>query len=407
MLLLSNPVRAYAWGRPDGFSTLLGTEPSGGPEAELWVGTHPGAPSVVVAGDPLAVGRTLAEVIAEDPSRWLGPELAAKGWTALPYLLKVLAVGAPLSLQAHPTAEQAEAGFAREEAAGVPLDHPARTYRDRGAKPEALVALDDTWALCGFRPAGEAVALVDALGVDGLAPVLERLRGPDPLHRALEWLLRLDRDRSRSLADEVGAAVAPDPAAWLDADDPGGESTARAWVARVSAAFPADALAIAPLLCQVIHLVRGEAVHLPAGNLHAYLSGAGVEIMAASDNVLRGGLTPKHVDVEELLAILRFEPGVPAGPAAVALGDGIVGYDAHEAAFALAEVTSGDAVRTLVPGGPSLLLATGGDVDVAGADGGVELGAGAAAFVGPDDGELTVSGPGTLWWAMPGDALAR
>ena len=176
MLLLSNRVRDYAWGPVDGFARLLGTTPTGGPEAELWVGSHPAAPSTVVAGAGSLDGSTLDALIASDPVRWLGPELASKGYDALPFLLKVLAIGAPLSLQAHPSAEQAEAGYAREDLAGLALHDPRRTYRDRGAKPEALVALCETWALCGFRPADEAAALVDALGIDDLEPLVALLR---------------------------------------------------------------------------------------------------------------------------------------------------------------------------------------------------------------------------------------
>ncbi|MCB0977253.1 MAG: mannose-6-phosphate isomerase, class I [Acidimicrobiales bacterium] len=410
MLLLANEVRDYAWGRVDGLADLLGLAPSGGPEAELWVGTHPGAPSIVVDGDPAAVGRSLADLVAEEPVRWLGRDLAAKGFDALPFLLKVLAVGAPLSLQAHPDAEQAEAGFAREEAAGVPLDDPQRTYRDRGAKPEALVALSDTWALCGFRRPEDAVALIDSLGLEGLSPLTELLSGPDGLHRGFEWLLRLDPDRSGELARAVEAVVAPDPEADLDPADPSGPETARAWVARVSAAFPGDALAVAPLLLQVVHLRRGDSVHLPAGNLHAYLAGAGVEVMAASDNVLRGGLTPKHVDVDELLAVLKFEPGVPPAPTVVVSGPGLSCYDAAESAFGLVRVApteTADGVVQITPFGPSLLLATDGEVDIAGAAAGVTLADGLAAFVGPGDGALEVSGAGTLWWATTGDALPR
>ena len=404
MLLLANPVRDYAWGPVDGLASLLGTAPTGRPEAELWVGSHPAAPSTVVDGPDGIAGRTLAEVVADDPVRWLGPELAAKGFDALPFLLKVLAVGAPLSLQAHPSAEQAEAGFAREDRAGLALDHPRRTYRDRGAKPEALVALCETWALCGFRPASEAAELVDRLDLAGLAPVVDLLRGPDPLRRSFAWLLSRG-DESPGLASELAAVVAPDAAAPLDATDPGGEVTARSWVARVQAAFPDDVLAVAPLVLQVVRLDRGDAVHLPAGNLHAYLEGAGVEIMSASDNVLRGGLTPKHVDVDELLAILRFEPGLPPEPEVTGLPDGVVRFDAHEAAFGLVSVTPGEGVTTVAPSGPSLFLATDGPIDLAGGTGGVALGEGIAAFAAPGEGPFEVSGPGTLWWATTGDGL--
>ncbi|WP_421120145.1 mannose-6-phosphate isomerase, class I [Aquihabitans daechungensis] len=303
MLLLRNPIQPYAWGPVDGLEPLVGTEPTGDHEAELWVGTHPRGPSTVVGGEH--DGRSLAEVIAQDPARWLGSDLAGAGHTALPFLLKVLAIGQPLSLQAHPSAEQAAEGFAREEAAGIPIDATERNYRDPSPKPEALVALTPTWALCGFRPSIEAANLLAGLGVDAFDPLVEALAsgGDDGLRTVLGWLLRLDRSSRSSIADAVAASV--ERLKGDDREDP------RIWVRRLVQAFPGDPTAVAPLLLNVVRLEPGEAVHLPAGNLHAYLDGAGVEIMAASDNVLRGGLTPKHVDVDELLSVLRFEPGSP------------------------------------------------------------------------------------------------
>src|SRR4051812_45634180 len=167
MLLLDNPIKDYAWGAVDGMASLVGRPPTGGPEAELWIGAHPVAPSRL-ADDP---SRTLADAIAADPVTLLGRSLAERTDGTLPFLLKVLAIGAPLSIQAHPSAEQAREGFAREEAAGVPVDAPERTYRDASAKPEQLVALVDTWALLGFRRPHEAAALVDGLGLDELRPL--------------------------------------------------------------------------------------------------------------------------------------------------------------------------------------------------------------------------------------------
>lgn len=400
MLLLHDPVQTYAWGAADGLARVVGSEPSGGPEAELWVGTHPAAPSVV-ADDP--EGRTLAEVIAADPVRWLGRDLADAGHTALPFLLKVLAIGAPLSLQAHPSAEQAADGFAREEAEGLALDHPERTYRDDGAKPEALVAIDPTWALCGFREPVEAANLLAGLGVEAFDPLLGVLagNGPDALRTVLAWLLGLDPGSRAAVAEAVVESVRRHRS-----DDP---ADPRTWVRRLAAAFPGDPTAVAPLLLRLVHLEPGEAVHLPAGNLHAYLSGVGVEIMAASDNVLRGGLTPKHVDVDELLRVLRFEPGVPPAPARTEVGPGLAAYDAGETAFALAVVdpSSAGGPITIEPTAPSLLLATGGPVDVAGADGGVTVDGGDAAFVPPGGGPITVTGSGRLWWGTTGTGLPR
>src|SRR3954469_9726141 len=189
MFLLRNPIQPYAWGPVDGIARLVGSEPTGDHEAELWIGNHPRGPSAIAAGEH--EGRTLADVIAEDPARYLGEELAAQGYTALPFLLKVLAIGAPLSLQAHPSAEQAKEGYEREEAAGVPKDSPERLYADPYPKPEMLVALEPTDVLSGFRPAEEAAALVADLHQDALAPLVERLGrgGSDGLRAAMQWLL--------------------------------------------------------------------------------------------------------------------------------------------------------------------------------------------------------------------------
>ncbi len=396
MLLLHNPVKDYAWGPVDGIADLVGTEPTGGHEAELWVGTHPSAPSVVV-GDP--DGRTLADVIAADPMRSLGPELSGDGHTALPFLLKVLAIGAPLSLQAHPTRAQAEAGFAKEEAAGLASDAPSRIYRDRSPKPEAMVALTDTWALCGFREPQRAAELVALLAVPALEPLHATLAGGGDaaMRTALAWLLGLPGDDRHTIATAVGAAARH--------ADPGDRGDPIGWVRSLTEQHESDPTCLAPLLMELVHLAPGEAVHLPAGNLHAYLSGAGVEIMAASDNVLRGGLTPKHVAASELLAILSFEPGVPPGPVRTDGGDGITTYDAGEEAFALTLVEPGGGRVDIEPAAPSLLLATGGAVDVAGAGGDHVLDHGAALFVAPGSGPLTVAGGGRLWWATVGNGL--
>lgn len=391
MLLLDNPVQPYPWGPVDGLVPLVGSEPTGDHEAELWVGTHPGAPSHVI-GDP--AGRTLAAIIDADPERWLGEQLAAAGARALPFLLKILAVGSPLSLQAHPSALQAAAGFAREEALGLALDDPTRTYRDPNPKPEALVALTETWALCGFRAPDQAADLVAALDRPELGPLVGYLRGADPLSEALAWLLHLTGTERASVAAAV-ACGAPglDPAR--------SETWGPAWTGRLAADHPGDPAAIAPLLLEVVRLAPGDAVHLPAGNLHAYLTGAGVEIMAASDNVLRGGLTTKHVDIDELLHVVRFEPGTPPGPVRTTAGR-TTRYEMGERAFALADIAPGEEPEPWQAEGPALLLATGGPVDVAGVEHGVTIDHGGAAFLAAGEGPVAVSGPGHLWCATAG-----
>lgn len=398
MLALRTVVQPYAWGRVDGMAPHLGTPPTGRPEAELWVGTHPGAPSIV-DGDE----RTLASVIASDPSRHLGPELAAKGLTALPFLLKVLAIGSPLSLQAHPSAEQAEEGFAREEAAGIAPDDPRRTYRDPSPKPEALVALVDTWALCGFRTPETARRLTTSLDLPTLDPLLERLDDAADLRDAFAWLLRLEGDDRSKLIGQLADRLPPDPDAAVDSADPSGAASTRAWIARLQAAFPGDPTVLVPLLVDIVRIPAGASVHLPAGNLHAYLDGAGIEIMAASDNVLRGGLTPKHIDVDELLTIIRFEPGHPDPPMEHRIAGGIV-FDCGEDAFLLAALDPA-AEPVLSPDAPSLLLATGGPVRLEQRGSTVELDAGRAAFVAPGEPPITVTGSGRLWWATTGAGI--
>lgn len=398
MLLLRNQIQPYAWGRLDGMSDLVGTEPSGGPEAELWVGTHPSAPSIVV-GDP--EGQTLAEVIASDPARWLGPVLAGRGWTSLPFLLKVLSIGEPLSLQAHPSAAQARDGYDRENEAGIPLDAPQRTYRDPSAKPESLVALRETWALCGFRTAVESRELVAGLGLGDLSPLIDALDLPDQptaLEGALSWILGVAGPKRSALS--AAAVAAAERMASGGAGDP------YRWVVNLGHQHPGDLGCLAPLLVDLVRLAPGDAVHLPAGNLHAYLSGAGVEIMAASDNVLRGGLTPKHVDVDELLSVLRFVPGVPAAPAVRTAGR-CTTYDAGEEAFALAVVAPGEEPLRVEPKGPALALAVGGPVTLEAGDAVLEVAHGRAAFLPPSAVGVEISGPGHLWWATTGVGLPR
>jgi len=403
MLLLRNPIQPYDWGEVDGLARLVGCERTGDHQAELWVGTHDRGPSVVASGPD--EGRSLADVVAERPERMLGRERAAQGRTGLPFLLKILAIAKPLSLQAHPSTEQAEAGFDREEAAGIAIDARERNYRDRSAKPEAIVALVDTWVLCGFREPSAAADLIAALDVEALAPLVDALRagGPAGLRQAVEWLLCL-QGRER---DDFGRAVA---LAVADKEGPDGLAEDRSdpmwWVARLAGGHRGDPACVAPLLLQLVKLAPGDAVYLPAGNLHGYLQGAGIEIMGASDNVLRGGLTSKHVDAQELLGVLRFDTGVPR-PRRVELTDAITTYDAGEDSFALVRVDPTDDPVTIDPSGPSLLLAVDGAVDVAGPDHGVSIDHGDAAFVAPGEGPLTVTGPGQLWWATVGDALAR
>lgn len=329
MYELENVLRPYAWGSTTAIAGLLGRAASGGPEAELWIGAHPDSPSVALS--PAGTGRTgahaaaaehpgrraLDALIAEDPEHHLGSDSVAEFGPRLPFLLKVLAADSPLSLQVHPTLEQAREGFAREEAAGVDRAAADRNYKDDNHKPEMIFALTPFEALCGFRPAAEAKAVFELIAADfelaglelpGLVPLLlADLSHPEEhtaLRSAFERLIAGGADVSDAASVIVAALVSGAPTAPFQAE--------LSTVVNLQAQYPGDPGVLISLLLNRISLAPGEAVYLPAGNVHAYLHGLGIEVMASSDNVLRGGLTPKFVDVPELLRTIAFESaGVP------------------------------------------------------------------------------------------------
>lgn len=347
ILPLRNPIRDYAWGSRTALAEFEGRPPSGGPEAELWIGAHPSAPSRVVteAGE-----MPLDRFIAADPERVLGPGVVARFGPTLPFLMKVLAAEAPLSLQAHPDAAQAREGFARENAEGLAADAPERCYRDPNAKLELICALGEFEALCGFRRVPEIRADLEALEAPALEAGLAALRG-QPGQTGLAALFRtvmeLDAEAHRRLVDEVVERVAAAAAA----SDP-----RLSWVVRLAELYPGDVGVLAPLLLNHVVLSPGEALFLDAGRLHAYLGGTGVELMGNSDNVLRGGLTPKHVDVPELLGALVFEAG---GAETLRAGaDGGYATPAREFALRVLEVSPASPRRLPPARGVLILLCT-------------------------------------------------
>ncbi|WP_194409100.1 mannose-6-phosphate isomerase, class I [Microbacterium cremeum] len=380
LIPLANDPRDYAWGSTSLIADLVGRAPSGRPEAEVWFGDHPGDPSETPDG------RTL--------DHWIADEGPSAGIDApLPYLLKLLAAASALSIQAHPSKAQAEAGFAREEAAGIPRDASSRTYRDDNHKPELIVALSDTFrALAGVRDLDATRRLVAALG-DGAAPLGEQLAATDASPSGIiGWLLA---DGAGAAREVIAAAVAADVPEFADE---------LALARRLDQDFPGDPGIVVALLMNLVTLRRGEGLFVPAGVLHAYLEGLGVEIMAASDNVLRGGLTPKHVDATELVAVLDDTTGVPPVLLPVALGGGVRRYDVPVADFSLLAVTPGAGTASLPITGPAIALATSGSVTLTGgaAAGSVTLAPGQAALVTPDEKTLGVSGEGELFVALPG-----
>ncbi|WP_295623815.1 mannose-6-phosphate isomerase, class I [uncultured Corynebacterium sp.] len=290
-------VQSYPWGSRTLIADLTGeASPSARPQAEAWFGAHPLSPSLVD-------GRPLTDVIADDPAAALGPARDVADGT-LPFLLKILAAAEPLSLQAHPTLEQARAGFAAENERDIAVTAPHRNYRDDNHKPELIVALTRFRALAGFRPVAETKELFRELAIPELDHYTVLLDAESPAEglRALftTWLT-LPTRVLQELVDVVRTAC--------DAHDGGGwVGEVAATTAEIAERYPGDPGVLASMLLNRITLEPGEAIYLGAGQLHAYLSGMGVEIMANSDNVLRGGLTSKHVDVVELLRVLDFAP---------------------------------------------------------------------------------------------------
>jgi mannose-6-phosphate isomerase len=421
---ITNTPRDYAWGSETAIPRLLGTEETGEPQAELWLGAHPGSPARIL--DPsLTGGHTDLELwIASDPTRIVG----RRG--TLPYLLKILAAAAPLSLQAHPTLERAREGFERENAAGVPLDDPKRNYKDALHKPELVVALSERYeALCGFRPLVEVRQIVDLLVMIDGSQTAPRWELYGPIVHLLEdspTAFESDADILRSVvsyllsgAEEVPALVGhlvrtaekalhPAHAHLTDPYTPSLET-----VVRLNEEYPGDPGIVISLLLNRVTLAKGQALYLPAGNIHAYLSGLGVELMSASDNVLRGGLTPKHVDVAELLEVLDFDALpvpylVPTQPV-----PGLSLFTPGVPDFVLAQVEVGIdrpfAAPTVgfTPLGAAIGICIAGAVTVTGASGTQRVSRGEAFFATPDEGALAFGGSGTVFVAAPGAPAAE
>ncbi|MGA8113730.1 MAG: mannose-6-phosphate isomerase, class I [Actinocatenispora sp.] len=387
---LHGSIQPYAWGSRTAIAAIQGRSvPSASPEAELWLGAHPAAPSTV---DRDGASVSLAELVADDPDGTLGP---AARFGRLPFLLKVLAADEPLSLQAHPDAGQARHGFGSEEAAHVPLGVPSRNYADPYHKPEMICALTDFDCLCGFRDPAESAELLASLAVPALEKVVSALRGPDGLRAAVTTLLELSGDSRDGI---VAEAVAAAGARAVTSDDP-----AYRLLPDLGARYPGDPGVLVAVLLNHVRLRPGQALYAPAGYLHAYLRGVGVEIMAASDNVLRGGLTRKHVDVPELLRVLRFESGPPPVSDPVPEAPGLDAWPplpgVTEFTLRRARVGGPYPRVTLSGAGPRVLLCLSGRVVATDASGELSLGAGQAAFVPASLPNVRLAGYGEVYQA--------
>ena len=289
----------YAWGDTTSIPAMVGQEPDGRPWAEWWMGTHPLAPSTLQDGSPL-------QSVAGE----------------LPYLLKLMAAAQPLSLQTHPDRITAAAGFEREQQLGIARDSPQRLYRDPFAKPEMLCALTTFDTLCGFRPVDDTISLLDEIEAHDLAELLQN----EKLATTVAALYQREFDPKSTIAacrqhDSVEATL----------------------VSELADQYPDDPSVAITLLLNRVMLSAGEAVFLGPGNLHAYLRGFGVEVMGNSDNVIRGGMTVKHIDVEELLRVLDFEPLPDPVVKRTEIEPGRCCYDTPDAPFIVSELQLGDA----------------------------------------------------------------
>jgi len=389
--LLRGAIRTYAWGSRTAIAEFTGRPvPAAHPEAELWFGAHPGDPAWLEN----AGGETsLLEAVAADPEGQLGSVTRARFGDVLPFLVKVLAADEPLSLQAHPSAEQAAEGYLREERLGIPVSAPVRNYRDTSHKPELLVALQQFDALAGFRPAARTIEFLRALAVSDLDPFIDLLNDQSDADglRALftTWITAPQPD-----IDVLVTAVLQGAIHYVSCGATEFAAEART-VLELGERYPGDAGVLAALLLNRVTLGPGEAIFLPAGNLHAYLRGVGLEIMANSDNVLRGGLTPKHVDVPELLRVLNFTPTTEEQlrPPTHRDGLGLV-YDTPADEFAASMLILGDdqlGHEVDAPSrhdGPQILVCTEGSTSVHGKSGVLAMTRGVAAWVAADDGPI-------------------
>jgi mannose-6-phosphate isomerase len=366
---LTNTPRDYAWGSTTAIADLLGRAASGKPEAEYWLGTHPGSPAVLVDGPPGS--RVLSDL------------------TQLPFIMKVLAAETPVSLQAHPSTRQAEEGFARENAAGIPLDAPNRDYKDPHHKPEMIFAISDPFdALCGFRPVAATREILAPIGDDPIvASFLERLVDDSSLKAVFEWLI------------SKGDGVAELMARILELA-PGQPGVEFGTVSSLASDYPGDPGILISLLVNRLTVRPGEAVFLPAGNIHSYLHGVGIEVLASSDNVLRGGLTHKYVDIPELLRVLDFRPlPVPfIRPDTSVAGLRLFRPDVRDFELAVFEPSAASGSSVTFPvAGDFIALATGGDIAISGGADSMSLATGEAMYGTAGDSPITVTGTGVLY----------
>lgn len=414
--LLRNAVRPYAWGSRTAIAELLGGPvPAPHPQAELWLGAHPADPSVLLHAG--GAQTSLLEALNAEPDRHLGTRCAQRWGGRLPFLLKVLAAEEPLSLQAHPSAEQAAEGFAREEARGIPRDAPERNYSDPSHKPELICALTELHALAGFRDPLRTVELLAALDAPALEPY-RRMLAAEPNADGLRtlfttWITMPEPAVKAVLPCTLDACITLLRRDRVCCDFRHSRGSDFRYECRVvlelAETYPGDVGVLAALLLNNVVLASGEAMYLPAGNLHSYLRGTAVEISANSDNVLRGGLTAKHIDVPELLRVLDFSYGELPVQRGERVGPQETAYRTPAEEFQLTRLEWADGESTPVllrSSWPQILLCTRGSAELRSRDGSrVTVCRGGSVWLAAADPEVMVCpgpGPVQLFRALPG-----
>lgn len=391
MLELIGVRQSYPWGTKDAIPSLIGQAPDAKPWAEQWYGAHP------LGDSPTPDGATLSEHLAQQQDQ-LGKAALMTFGRRLPFLMKILSAASPLSLQAHPTRQQAREGHARESLLGVPLGAPERSFKDDWPKPETIVALTSFEALVGFRDPVRTAQLFEDLGVgDALASVTGPLRDRDGSPALQEVFLDvLSLDDRRHLVDEVlGAAV-------NHLDAPGELGLFARTAVEIDEYFPSDPGILAALLLNRFSLEPGQALALAPGVMHSYLRGCCIEVMANSDNVLRGGLTAKHIDVDALLHVVSFAPT----PAEVLLPSGSDGTYIYPTSFEefelwLLQPTDGSPLQVPRSDSGRICLVASGSFELSGDGDPVVLKPGKAVFIGAEE-AIVARGEGQLFVAATG-----
>lgn len=389
ILRLENPIQHYDWGCPDKIPELFGIpNPEHLPLAEIWMGAHPKAPSKIHFNNLLT---PLNELLNKAPEL-LGEDSIRKFGSRLPFLFKIISAAQPLSIQAHPNKQQAIAGFEVEEKSGIPVTAFNRNYKDNNHKPELLYALTPFKTMNGFRPVEEIIALFRMADIPELSSSLQRFEKElcnqnQGLKQFYELIMNLSSEEQQVILSKViKCAKNKQSSEWLA-------------VKQLNEIHPGDIGILSPLLLNVVTLNPGEAMFLRAGTLHAYLEGTGLEIMACSDNVLRGGLTRKHIDIPELLKTIQFAP-IPKDKillSATPAQNGEIAFPTEIDDFLFSVIDTENVIKPLRVKSAEILICLEGEQTVQLADGKqLALKPGESCFIGLTSLSYSINGTGKL-----------